>query len=372
VAFNTQPFRVLFSENDVTTGKPAKYPSLQSSLSVSEAIAIMLGHTLHYLTEWEQEARTPDNIEGVHQTRVAFRRMRSILGSFRTVIPKNVSVPWRNSMRDLAGELGRARDADVFIDEALGEVRGKLDLPGQEALEDLAVQYRACTYEAVCKMLDSKEYARFKTDFGTWIETRGWDRVSLKKKPRKRLDSSLVSFARDVLDQQEHQVLEAGTYVDKHAADQMHRLRIECKKLRYAGEYFSPLFPGMHLYIQEMKGLQDLLGVMHDVAVTRGLLNEMLAGVNNAAVLQSAGGIIGWRTRHHYELLDEFEESWEHLVEAKHPWWAMTDSTSDTASTPGEERQSVKADDTVRPKGAKIIPLPPSVTTIAGPASAVI
>lgn len=303
------------------TKKAKKHLALQPTVSVSEAIAGILRHNLGYLTEWEQDARTPDNIEGVHQTRVAFRRMRSALGSLRPVIPKQASAPWRDSMRQLAGELGRARDADVFIDEVLAEVRGKLPLPGAESLETLALEYRAGTYEAVRAMLDSEAYANFKTDFGAWVEARAWEQATPKKKQRKGLEASLLSFARNVLDRQERRVLAAGTHVDTDSAEQMHRLRIECKKLRYAAEFFAPLFPGMDLYIGEMKELQDLLGVMHDVAVMKSLLNDMLSGVDNAAVLQYTGGIVGWRTCHFYHLLDGFEGRWDRFVEAKHPWW---------------------------------------------------
>ena len=46
---------------------------------------------------------------------------------------------------------------------------------------------------------------------------------------------------RKVLDRQERRVLEAGAHVDKHDAEAMHRLRIECKKLRYAAEFFFPI-----------------------------------------------------------------------------------------------------------------------------------
>ena len=78
---------------------------------------------------------------------------------------------------------------------------------------------------------------------------------------------------------------------------------------------------GMDDFIAHMKGLQDLLGVMNDVAVTRGLLNEILEGVSDPGALQYAGGVLGWRTCHFHELLGGFEQRWEDFVEAKHPWW---------------------------------------------------
>jgi CHAD domain-containing protein len=70
-----------------------------------------------------------------------------------------------------------------------------------------------------------------------------------------------------------------------------------------------------------MKGLQDLLGVMNDVAVTRGLLDDLLGQSREHDVLVYAGGLIGWRTCEFRHLLERFDEYWEEFVEAKHPWW---------------------------------------------------
>lgn len=301
--------------------KAKKHVHLGVELGVSDAIRTILKHNLIYLAGWEKAARSPEDIEGVHQTRVAFRRMRSALTIFRQVIPKKVSAGWAKEMRELAGRLGAARDLDVFIDEALGSIRGKLPLPGAEKLEALAIKHRDAAYEDVCVMLDGDSYKRFKTEFGQWVDTRGWEQASLKEKQRNLLDGDLLSFARKVLDRQERKVLEAGAHVDKHAAEEMHRLRIECKKLRYAAEFFLPLFPGMDEFIGHMKGLQDLLGVMNDVAVTRHLLDQILEREADTQVLEYAGGIVGWRTCYYHELLYSFERRWDEFVEAKHPWW---------------------------------------------------
>lgn len=301
--------------------KAKKHAHLEKTLSASEAIRIILSHNLDYLTEWEQTAHTSDDIEGVHQTRVAFRRMRSALTIFRMVIPREICKIWSDQMRDLAGQLGSARDLDVFIDEALGNIRGKLSLPGEAGLEALLNKRRETVYAEVRSMLDSEQYARFKAEFGNWINNRGWEQEDLRNKQRKLMDGNLIPFARKLLDQQERRVLEAGTHVDKHSTEEMHRLRIECKKLRYATEFFFPVFAGMDDFIGHMKGLQDLLGVMNDVAVMHNLLGELLTGVENPEVLQYAGGVMGWRSCYYHELLFDFDRRWEEFVDARHPWW---------------------------------------------------
>ena len=301
--------------------KTKKHAHLDKSMSVNDAIQRVFRHNLDYLSEWEQTARSSDDIEGVHQTRVAFRRMRSALTVFRLVIPKEVSKTWADKMRDLAGQLGKARDLDVFIDEALDSIRGKLSLPGAAGLEALVYKQRENVYAEVRKMLDSEQYASFKSEFGNWIDHRGWEQAKLKKKQRTLSEGDLIPFARKVLDRQERRVLEAGAHVNKHSADEMHRLRIECKKLRYAAEFFFPVFAGMDEYIGHMKGLQDLLGVMNDVAVMHGLLAELLAGTEDPEILQYAGGVMGWRSCYYHEILFGFDRRWEEFVDAKHPWW---------------------------------------------------
>lgn len=293
-----------------------------SDQSVSEAFATIMGHNVRYLTEWEDTAKTWDDIEGVHQVRVTIRRMRSALTLFRRAIPKSVGGPWADEMRWAAGELGLARDLDVFISEGLSAVSDKIPLRGCEGLMRLAEERRARTYrEQVQVMLESERYRNFKTGFQSWCDRREWEKAELKKKQATCLSMNLIHFSRELMDKQERKVLAAGSHVDRNDAPAMHRLRIECKKLRYAAEFFRPLFAGMDTFIAHMKGLQDLLGLMNDVAVMGDLLEELTAKETNHEILVFAGGLIGWRTCDFHHMLDRFDTYWEELVEAKHPWW---------------------------------------------------
>ncbi len=253
--------------------------------------------------------------------RVIFRRMRSATATFRSAVPKESTSYWADEMRWLAGQLGEARDLDVFIDEALGAVRGKLKLPGAEELLTLAESRRAESYEKVRSMLDGERYAQFKDGFSAWLTDSGWAVGETGKKKRARLNSDIVPFARKALDKQERQVLSHGAHVDVNSASEMHQLRIECKKMRYAAEFFSPIFSGLDLFMGHMRGLQDLLGVMNDVAVMGVLLEDLIAGSPNHQAAEYAGGVVGWRTREYYELLQSFDDRWNEFVQAKNPWW---------------------------------------------------
>ena len=302
--------------------RKSKTPApVNSKQTVSECFATIMKHNFGYLALWEPAARSWEDIEGVHQLRVVFRRMRSATTTFRTAVPREATRKWSDEMRWLAGELGEARDMDVFIQEALGAVSGKLDLPGETDLLALAEAKRATAYERVRAMLDSERYALFKDGFSAWLDAGEWSSAEMSKKNRTRLDSNIVSYARKILDKQERRVLAHGARVDIFSADDMHRLRIECKKMRYAAEFFRPIFDGMDSFIQHMRGLQDLLGVMNDVAVMGKLLQGLLLDDPDQNAVVYAGGVVGWRTREYHDLLRTFDDCWNEFVHAKNPWW---------------------------------------------------
>jgi len=290
--------------------------------SVSDAFATILRHNFEYLLQWEEAARSWDDIEGVHQFRVTLRRMRSALSLFRNAIPKASRKHWSKEMRWAAGELGLARDLDVFISEGLSTAATKMPLSGCERLLQLAEERRAQAYEQqVRSMLDSDRYRQFKKGFANWSGKKQWESGKTGKKQAKYLSMNMVPFSRKLMDKQERRVLTAGSHVNQHAPEEMHRLRIECKKLRYAAEFFRPLFLGMDTFISHMRGLQDLLGLMNDVAVMQQLLDELLADKADHELLVYAGGLIGWRTCDYHHMLNRFDSYWEEFIEAKHPWW---------------------------------------------------
>lgn len=302
--------------------KKSKTPApITPQQSVSEAFQTILRHNFDYLTEWEGAARNWDDTEGVHQTRVAFRRMRSAFSAFRSAVPRAVSRDWSEELRHLASQLGMARDLDVFIDEGLGAIEGKLTLRGRDRLLQIAQEHRRTAYDDVNAMLDGARYAGFKRDFPAWLDEKGWEQGELKGKHRETLESNVLPFARGLLDGLERKVLEAGHHADRESAKDMHSLRIECKKLRYAAEFFSPVIDGLDEFIGHMKRLQDLLGIMNDVSVMQHLLDTMLADVTDHEVLEYAGGLVGWRTCEFYNLADTFDDRWEEFTNARHPWW---------------------------------------------------
>jgi CHAD domain-containing protein len=299
-----------------------KAAPVHAKQTLNETFGAILDQNFSYLKRWEDTARSYENTEGVHQMRVSFRRMRSALKTFRFAIPRAITDPWSQDMRNLANQLGPARDLDVFIEEGLGVVAGKLPLPGQDKLASLAQDKRQIAYQQVCAMLDSKDYRRFKRTFPKWLASQAWlQKDTLTETQRKRLEASTILSAQKILDKQERRVLTVGNKVDQDSPPEMHQLRIECKKLRYGAEFFAPLFEGMDNFISHMKRLQDLLGTLNDIAVMQQLLETLLAAESDPEVLQYAGGLVGWRVRQYYEIKHSFNDRWDAFTHAGRPWW---------------------------------------------------
>jgi Uncharacterized conserved protein len=301
--------------------KPRAPAPVHSGQTVSEAFGTILRYDFAYLAEWEDAARSWDDIEGVHQLRVTLRRMRAALSAFRAAVPRTILQSYLDEMCWLASQLGPARDLDVFIEEGLGAVKGRLPLPGQQKMAAQVLRMRSAAYHDVRAMLDSDRYARFKQSFWPWLDAEGWRQGNLKDKHQRRLEMNVVPFARKRLDKQERQVLAQGSDMDQDSPQALHRLRIACKRLRYLAEFFTPLFSEMDIYVGHLKRLQNLLGVMNDVALMQRRLKDLLAEQEDPELLQYAGGLVGWHARLYEEVKDSFDKRWVEFVKAEHPWW---------------------------------------------------
>ena len=92
-------------------------------------------------------------VEGVHQTRVASRRLRAALPIFSSCFKESQRDRWRNSVKDLTRSLGEARDADVqigFLRELMSRV-GEAERTGVRALLDLKERARVDLQEQVAR-----------------------------------------------------------------------------------------------------------------------------------------------------------------------------------------------------------------------------
>lgn len=294
---------------------------LARDATAGEAFRAVIGHCLsHLLGNWSAVTAARDP-EGLHQMRVALRRLRSALSLF--------GEPFRASMRDIEGEvrwiaavLGRARDLDVFQDEVLrpvAEAHGEDD-----RLTNLATLVRTRRRVAWAGVLDALESERFRAlvlDLAGVTFDRPW-----LKGTSGAADRLAIELARERLTRRLKRAVKLGRRIGDLSADERHVLRIRLKKLRYAVDFFQALLPGRatRRFLARLGDLQDVLGRLNDAAVARALVDDILAATraSPAAVAMSyAGGVVaGWHLGHARGRAETLKRRWKRLIAVRAPW----------------------------------------------------
>jgi triphosphatase len=229
------------------------------------------------------------SVEGLHQLRVAFRRLDTALDAFGREFAQDWLMELRGRAKILTARLSPARDLDVFTEKLLADARwGVRD--GLPQLKERAESARTTAWAGVVACVTGADFERFSDDVAALAST------SL---PLSR-DKRMARAARRMLDRQIVRVEKRGKRARSGQEGDLHRLRIGLKKLRYTCEIFGPLYSRKKVgrYLKKLRGLQNHLGDLNDVAnvrsVVHGLLREKVRKDDGASLSYAAGAMVGW------------------------------------------------------------------------------
>ena len=296
--------------------------------------AVLIGCQAHLQANQvvADDGRSPD---GVHQMRVALRRMRSAFSLLRREIASATMLGLSAEAKWMADQLGAARSWDVFLTTTLtrpGRCQGRgTDFDG---LRLAAEAPRAAGYATVREMLGSARYGRFQLSLSQWIARRGW-RNEVDRDGLGVLAEPAASMAIRVLARLHRKALRQGTHFRQLSPTQRHELRITLKKLRYALEFFLPLLAEpAHAarFLKRLGSLQEALGLDHDAATTQPLLDEIGQASRSVAVHQAIGVVIGWQACDCAGAGDVLVEEWRRF-KALPPFWTRSMPPVETART---------------------------------------
>lgn len=296
---------------------------LPPKATANEAFATIVTHSLrHLLGNWSSVtiAREP---EGIHQMRVALRRLRSALslfgGPFRAALHNLES-----DVRWISQVMGAARDLDVFQDEVL---RPAAEAHGEdERLLELSTVVRArrrIAWHDVLEALESERFRHLALELAAVTYSRPWLDASLGGAEAIR---PAAEFAHERLTHRHRVLLKHGRNVDELDARERHEVRIKLKKLRYAIDFFSSLLKTgeTRRFLKRMSKLQDILGHMNDATVARTLVRELLSSSEDgsgAAAIGYAGGVVaGWHLGRTKERADRLKKLWRRFARQSPPW----------------------------------------------------
>lgn len=223
------------------------------------------------LKRWEPLAWESLQVEGVHQTRVATRRIRAALRAFDDVLPPAEAARLTEDVRWLGRKLGAVRDLDVHL-QHLDEYAEELDageLQSLDAYRTHLQQSRREAHQALIAALASVRLTTLLEDYADLLlrtSNYGGDLAGL------RIDQAAARIAAPTLEA----LLRRGRKIDDNAkARKLHKLRIRVKRVRYLLEYLStPYAPALDKVGKRLAKLQDVLGDHQDAYVARDHLAE--------------------------------------------------------------------------------------------------
>jgi len=211
--------------------------------------------------------------DGLHQMRVAVRRLRAALSLFSPMLVDAQTKTLKAELRWLSGELGLARELDVFIGRVVQPVTDdRRDEAGLAVLlEDLSKR-RAAAYARVHSTVKSLRFRQLLLDIAAWIEIGDWTRNGDPLVHALR-QLHIFKVAHQELQRRRKKIVRRGQHLRQLSQSRRHKMRIQAKKIRYASEFFAEAFPGKKPakrrgdFIAALEKLQDALGELNDIAV---------------------------------------------------------------------------------------------------------
>jgi CHAD domain-containing protein len=241
--------------------------------SVARHVRVALHAQTLAMLHYEPGTRTGEDPEDLHQMRVSVRRLRAVLKSAPESVPDCARL--RAELGWLGAALGPVRDLDVLIDRLRAETD---DFPDDErtaatTLLDGLVTERLAAREHLNSALNSPRYRTLLTHLAQAANSEVDDAVQpelmdLVRAPFRRLRRAVRALPADPPD------------------EDLHRLRIYGKRLRYAAELVKPIAgKQVRKLLAAAKELQEVLGEHQDACVAEQEVRRLVA---------AQGDIVDW------------------------------------------------------------------------------
>lgn len=248
--------------------------ALSAKMPAGAALRLICRQQLQAIEQHRPGARLGRDPEELHDLRVAVRRTRSAQSEFRKFFPTEPLERFRAEFRWLGTVTGPVRDLDVYL-EHLPDYRALLPAEAAEALEPFRrflLHHRHLEQRRLVRRLASLRLQQLLADWQSFLG--GADGNVWPERATRPIDE----IARRHVWKRYRSFLRQGAAITAASPDQdLHRLRIAGKKLRYLVEFFRPLYPTaeIDLLIKAMKGIQDFLGEYQDCTVQQAHLAAM-------------------------------------------------------------------------------------------------
>jgi CHAD domain-containing protein len=234
--------------------------------------------------------------EFLHDFRVSLRRVRSVISLFKGVWEEQVQQDLKRRFSEVMRTTNRLRDLDVYLLDQPGYY-AELPLPmhaGVDLIFAAFARERAQQWRALAKYLRSDAYQQEIAALQALF-------VGDTLKPGVHADENVLEYACKLIRKRYKKVCQVAGHIHPGTPDEeVHELRLQCKKLRYLLDFFRPLLPAKDVrrLIKSLKRLQDNLGRFNDYSAQQlslqGFLDQRLASNKpvNPKMIEAIGALV--------------------------------------------------------------------------------
>ena len=252
---------------------------LSESMPAEDAVRLMANAMFNRAIAQERGVITDTDTEFLHHYRVSLRKTRSLINLMKKCLPIEAHQQLKTQLSQLAKPTNLLRDLDVFI---LNRTHHQNLLPpchtqGFNHLFDHIQSARASALSTVIDFFQSDRYTTSVNELKKLLQQPPSYQRSAAVKP-------IVTLSKKRLLKRYKRICELGVAVNNTTPDEkIHKLRIECKKLRYLMEFFAELFEEKPIeqLKKSLKSLQTILGDFNDYSVQKTFLVEQLQKHDN-------------------------------------------------------------------------------------------
>lgn len=261
--------------------------------------------------------------EGVHQIRVALRRLRTSERVFRRDHRSDDIKRLAERAKSIGAALAPARDWDVFIEETIAVVGADQSAPpGLKHLKAAAERKRAEAWAQAVETVSSDAFTLFLLDLLEAGTLQHW-----RLRAGKALDKPASGYAPPALDRargkamKTARALRAGDISAENDPAALHPLRIALKKLRYPLQTFKSQYPGdaRKDYMKALSTLQSMFGAVNDAVTAQALADQASEG-GGEEVMRAAGFVSGYKAAEARHAAQEIDAAWA-AFEKMTPFW---------------------------------------------------
>ncbi|CAM5594054.1 CHAD domain-containing protein [Kitasatospora aureofaciens] len=220
------------------------------------------------------DAVRADAPDAVHRMRVACRRLRSALRTFRRLLAPGATDALVADLRWLGAALGRARDREVLAERLAARARELPAACGPERVADALEQWGEAEYRRVrpevVAALDSPRRRALATALTTLLAD-----PPLRPRAARAAAPELSRIAAHEQRRTAERLRLALAADPAHRDRALHEVRKAAKRARYAGETAAlAVGPAAECYTERMKAVQELLGEHQDAVVAAAALAD--------------------------------------------------------------------------------------------------